>query len=164
MASFEFLAIIVSVLGLAASITYYAIVVSNANKTQQQQLETRQAQLFMPIFNQFQNHENMAIWLNIVLDWEWEDYDDFRNKFYSDKDVRTKIHSYMAYLEGAGILLERDLVDIKMVNELIGSIVVIFWEKMESVILGTRQRLDMPTYCSGVESLYRKIKTLRENR
>ena len=49
MASFEFLAIIVSVLGLAASITYYAIILNNANKTQQQQLETRQTQLFMSI-------------------------------------------------------------------------------------------------------------------
>jgi hypothetical protein len=47
MASFEFLAIIISVLGLAASITYYATILNNANKTQQQQLETRQAQLYL---------------------------------------------------------------------------------------------------------------------
>jgi hypothetical protein len=44
MASFEFLAVVLSVLGLSASITYYAMVLSNANKT-------RKAQLFMSIYN-----------------------------------------------------------------------------------------------------------------
>jgi len=43
MASFEFIALILTGLGLTASIVYYANVLSNANKTQQLQLETRQA-------------------------------------------------------------------------------------------------------------------------
>ncbi len=43
MASFEVLAIIVSLLGLSASITYYATVLRNQNIT-------RQAQLYMQLF------------------------------------------------------------------------------------------------------------------
>jgi hypothetical protein len=45
MASFEFLAIILTGLGLTASIVYNAINLRNANKTQKQALETRKAQL-----------------------------------------------------------------------------------------------------------------------
>jgi len=43
MTSFEFLAIILTGLGLTASIVYYANVLSNANKT-------RKAQLFLSIY------------------------------------------------------------------------------------------------------------------
>ncbi len=41
MASFEFLAVIVSLLGLSASITYYASILRNANKTRRTQMLMR---------------------------------------------------------------------------------------------------------------------------
>jgi len=47
MASFEFLAIMFTGIGLMVSVLYYTFTLQNANKTQQQQLETRQAQLYM---------------------------------------------------------------------------------------------------------------------
>jgi len=57
MASFDVLAIVVSILGLAASITYYTSVLQNSNKTQKQQLENRQAHLFMNIYNHWNTPE-----------------------------------------------------------------------------------------------------------
>jgi len=46
----EFLAIILTGLGLTASITYYAMVLRNANKT-------RQTQLFMNLFTQLRSKD-----------------------------------------------------------------------------------------------------------
>ena len=47
MVSLEVVAILLSGIGISASLVYYANVLANANKTQQLQLETRQAQLFI---------------------------------------------------------------------------------------------------------------------
>ena len=64
MASLEFLAIILTGLGLTVSILYYTTVLSNANKTRLLQLkaqelavETRQTQMFMQIYNQYTSPE-----------------------------------------------------------------------------------------------------------
>lgn len=67
MASFEFIAIILTGFGLTASILYYSSILRNANKTRELQLkaqelqlkaqehaiETRQAQLFMQILTHY---------------------------------------------------------------------------------------------------------------
>ena len=64
MASFEFLAIILTGLGLIVSILYYSSILNNANKTRELQLktqeqaeETRQTQLFMKIYERFESKE-----------------------------------------------------------------------------------------------------------
>jgi hypothetical protein len=66
MVSFEFLAIILSVLGLSASIIYYASILRNANKTQQLQLETRQAQMFMQLYDRFNQKEHQRTWTETI--------------------------------------------------------------------------------------------------
>ena len=65
MVSFEFLAVILTGLGLTASIVYYASILRNANKTQEIQLETRQAQLYMEFYRDFKKKEFPNSSLNI---------------------------------------------------------------------------------------------------
>ena len=64
MASFDVLAIVVSILGLTASIIYYANILNNANKTrihqlkaQQQAEETRQTQLYMRLWDKWDSED-----------------------------------------------------------------------------------------------------------
>ena len=77
MASFEFLAIIISVLGLAASIVYYANILNNANQTQKMQLETRQAQLFIQICNQTLNNPAFMKGYYVIMDSNWENFNEY---------------------------------------------------------------------------------------
>jgi len=55
MVSFEFIALVFTGLSITASLFYYANVLSNTNKTQKMQLETRQAQLFMQLVNRYRD-------------------------------------------------------------------------------------------------------------
>ena len=64
MASFEFLAVILTGLGLTVSILYYTTVLQNANKTQQSQLETRQAQLYMQVFQELNSEKRWKEYLD----------------------------------------------------------------------------------------------------
>jgi len=67
MASFEFLAIILTGLGLTVSILYYTFTLQNANKTQKLQLETRQTQVFMDLYKTMASKEFMMDLENILL-------------------------------------------------------------------------------------------------
>ncbi len=51
-----------------------------AYKAQEQTLETRQAQLFMQIFQRF-NEPDFFDKYTTFLSWKWKDYDDFMSKY-----------------------------------------------------------------------------------
>ena len=76
MVSLEIVALVLTGLGLPASIVYYANILSNANKTQQLQLETRQAQLFMPIYSTYHSEEYIKAFSEIMK-WKYDSYDDY---------------------------------------------------------------------------------------
>ncbi|MES0325933.1 MAG: hypothetical protein ABUK18_08655 [Candidatus Bathyarchaeia archaeon] len=111
MASFEFLAIILTGLGLTASMFYYARVLENANKT-------RQTQLFMNLYENYHSHEFRMKWHGIMQQ-EWTDYEDWQRKYgQTNEDLATHT-SMLSFFNGIGVLLHRKLIDIEMVDDLI---------------------------------------------
>ena len=113
MASFEFLAIILTGLGLTASIVYYARVIGNQNKTQELQLETRQTQLFMQIYNRWTDplfNENYFD----LMDREWEDFDDWMKRYGDQVKIRASNRAIDQYFESIGVLVYRGLIDIAL--------------------------------------------------
>ncbi len=74
MIDYSTLAIVLTGLGLTASILYYTMVLRNANKTQQLALETRQAQLFMQMYNRwrdtFGNNDFYPVLSRKIENWE----------------------------------------------------------------------------------------------
>ncbi len=81
------LAFVLTGIGLAASIVYYANILNNANKTrelqlkaQEQALETRQAQMFIQIYNQYSSNELKQA-LRILKTLKWNSFEEFANLF-----------------------------------------------------------------------------------
>lgn len=79
---------LVAIFGVLAGFSYYVLTVRAnqknqelALKSQQQQLETRQAQLFMPLYSNVHDREFLKTIIPILLEWEWTDYDDFHSKY-----------------------------------------------------------------------------------
>ena len=85
MVSLEVVALVLTGLGLTASIVYYANVLSNANKTQQLQLETRQAQLYQQMTRDYATKEKLNDYIE-MMNWQWDDYQDFEEKYGSDNN------------------------------------------------------------------------------
>jgi hypothetical protein len=73
MASFEFLAIILTGLSLSASLVYYAFVISNQNKT-------RRLQMIQNIWVWISSEEGY-LRLAELMQMQWIDYDDFNHKY-----------------------------------------------------------------------------------
>ena len=132
-------------------------------KSQQQNLETRQAQLFMPIYSTFYSNEFLKAFYEIMT-WSYDNYDDYVAKYgYTANPDAAILHAKVnMYLEGIGVLVKRELIDPSLVDDLMSSIVVGYWEKYRPYVYDYRVRRDLHQMSEYVEYLYNQIKPIVE--
>jgi hypothetical protein len=142
----EYLPIVLTGVGIMASILYYASVLRNANKTQIMQLETRQTQLFMDLKKQLDAPAFLETYFKVMNTYHWKDYADYMENFGPTKhpDKAAEIYSLVNFFHGIGVLLALDRIDINLVGMHLGSRVVELWNKMESIIFERRRSENMP--------------------
>jgi hypothetical protein len=68
-----------------------------------------------------------------------------------------------AYLEGIGVLVKRGLIEPSLVDDLMSSIVVGYWEKYRPYLLETRVRRNQSMMGEYIEFLYGQIKPIVES-
>jgi hypothetical protein len=123
------------------------------------QKETRQAQLFMQVYNQFTMEKYKHLWE--LMRWEWKDYDDLRDK-YSGIENRQKMSAINSWFEGLGVLVRSDLVPIGLVVSFIGEVILNYWEKYGPYILEVRVRRNSSRIHREMEYLYNTTKAYLE--
>jgi len=134
MVSFEFLAIILTGLGLTASIFYYAFVLKNTNKT-------RQMQMILNIQSNRGKKEGILRYVN-AMNMEWEDYEDFHRKYGMDErpEEFAEIYSYFTQFDDFGVMLKRGLVDLEFMYETCYPSIVNLWYKFKPIFEERRRR------------------------
>jgi len=147
MASFDVIAIVLSILGLTASITYYANTLRNQNRT-------REAQLFMQFFNQFSNVNRD--WFKIRA-WEWENYDDFLEKYYNNPENWETFQSVSNFMEGLGAYVKEGLISMRLMALFGSNYLLEFWNKFGHIIKEARVRDSNSRYSSETEYLYNEL-------
>jgi hypothetical protein len=149
--------------GIIVGVAYYIMNIQNNQRNQQLQLETRQAQLFMPIYSTYHNDEYLKAWSEIMK-WKYEDYDDYMAKYSSEANPEAYImyRKVFGYLEGVGVLVRRGLIDPSLVDDLMSGAIVSYWEKFEPFIVERRRRLNWPQVGEQIEYLYNQIKPIAE--
>ena len=83
MVSLEVVAILLSGISISASLFYYSSVLQNANKTQKQQLKTRQAQLFMQFADKFSSKEGLE-YLRVLGKATWVSHEEWLEMIQND--------------------------------------------------------------------------------
>jgi hypothetical protein len=125
-------------------------------RNQQQNLETRQAQLFMGIYQSFYSKELLD--LEPILDkikFETaEDYAELQKK--GGREYKA-FGAFGGYYEGLGVLVRENLVDIRLVSQLMSGNIIWFWERFEHGWRESRRVLNWPRMCVEVEYLYDRI-------
>jgi len=139
-------------------ITYYLMILRNQQKNQEMQLETRQAQLFMQIYNRFievEFRENF----NEVLSREWIDYDDYNKKYgrFTNPSAQAKSSSIALFFEGLGILLQKGFLDVDIVGRLMSSPIRIYWAKYNPIFHDMRARMEEEEVMEYAEFLYNEV-------
>ena len=155
------ISIIFAGLSIAASIVYYASVLRNANKTQQMQLETRQAQLFMQIYRDICTPEWWGA-LGEVLSNDWSDYDVMEERFMEDPRLLSRGQALFAFFEGLGVLVYRKLIDPYLVDDLLSGPIIRYWEATQNYFIERRVRRSHPPIAEWIEYLYNQIKPIVE--
>jgi hypothetical protein len=64
---------------------------------------------------------------------------------------------WVVYLKGIGVLVREDLVDVRLVSQLMSGQINWWWGKYGQGILQCRRDLSWPRYCIDIEYLYDRV-------
>jgi hypothetical protein len=166
MIELSFIRDLVTIFGVIAGFSYYVLTVraSQRNqelvlKAQQQALETRQAQLFMEMYNNWKDIDRSII-ENEVINWEYEDPRDWFEKYGSDPMNRIKLGNSASFYEGLGVLVNRGFLNPVLVDDLISGNIVTYWEETGPLWNAIREQYDYPQVAQWVEFLYNEVKEI----
>jgi len=150
-------------ISLTIGVIYHIMTLNNTRKTQQQALETRQAQLFMQAYNKFIDKEFQQNFMDIVFQHEWDDYDDWWEKYgpATNSEESSKRASVFSYFEGLGVFVEQNLIDIELVSRLGSQNINLCWEKYGPLWEEYTKRTGSPYTYEYMEWLYNELKTKR---
>lgn len=141
-------------ISLTIGVINHKMTLNNTRKNQKMQLETKQAQLLMQIYNNWWIAEQLRLFAK-SMQMEWDDYEDFQSKYSVENFEEGLPFTTMSYFfDGVGVLVNEGLVDIVLVSKLIAGDLKTHWERFEPKIREHRKRRSFPQYFDDVELLY----------
>jgi hypothetical protein len=133
-----------------------------AEKNDQQMLETRQAQLFMQIYNRWTAKDMTTAYglTRFQYTKEWDTPEEAFEKFIYDfnAEVYSNLQILHNFYEGLGVLVKKKLIDIELVEDLFSKRIMWHWIRNKPAFLHARKELDDPTQYDGIEYLYNIMK------
>ena len=166
--SLQTVSYLIAALSFAVTCAYYIMNLNNNKKNQeltlkaqQQNLETRQAQLFMQIYSSFHDKETPKTLGKFLQQDKYKEFD-FFNYNEEQGELYAEFYSLANYFEGIGVLVKRKLVDPSIVVELMSGASMRIWEQYGPNIIKSRQKYNYPQLYEYIEYLYDTIKPLVE--
>jgi hypothetical protein len=150
---------------LTVGVIYYILIMRNNQRTreltlkaQETALETRQAQLFMQLYNRWSDPEFAKIYVAARYKYT-EDILEVAKKIFEpyNQDIHLPFHSLGQFFEGIGMLVRKKLINIDYVDELLSYRIVWWWEKMKTFYERERKLMNNPELYSNTEYLYNEI-------
>ena len=166
---------IVQTLGILVGIVYYITIMRNtqktreltlqsqelARKTQEQALETRQAQLFMNIYNQSLTNPQFDDVVHRIIHLRWKDWDEYQALFdYTNPETRDNhlaMSTLMNFYCGVGVIVRENLVGIRLISQLMSNNVKGFWEQVAPIVEEGREHWYGPNWIKDIEYLYNEL-------
>ncbi len=158
----------VSIVIAAASVVVGVVnsILSNRKADQQRQTEiqTRQAQLFMNVYNRWNTPELQSAYGLARFDIlpQIKDYEDWRQNYSvrgGPQNLQSWLHLQLlvTYFEGLGTLVKKGLIDMDMVDDLFAGRIKWYWESGQILWQGARASLQDPKLYDDAEYLYHEI-------
>jgi hypothetical protein len=145
--------------GVLVGVVYYALDIRHQRSMRQTEIETRQANLFMQLYDHYYNQDTMKYEQEVLFLWKWKDFEDFWQKYGPETNIEafSRWDSLETYFKGVGVLLKRKLIDPDLVKDLMGTSIILHWEKFGSVIREIR-KTHWPHAYESFEYLYNEMK------
>jgi hypothetical protein len=156
MVDYGTLSIVLTGIGIIGAIVYYTLTLRNATKT-------RQAQLFMQIYNRFNTREFVEQMNYLRFKWSIPQLEDW-SEFFTSEEYQEDFNivaSTVYFFEGVGVLVSKGLIDVELVDDLMSGPLTHIWERMLPFNDSARAVLGQPA-AEWYEFLYNKVKPIRE--
>jgi hypothetical protein len=142
--------------GVFAAAVYYILQLRHQSKV-------RQTDLLLKIYSTFGSEEFQKA-LAKTFNLDFKDYDEFVKKYYNtstgfvESPEIISMSMVNVLFEEVGVLLNRKLIDLGLVDDLFGYFVIPLWEKIRSAVEGWRRQFQTPRSLQQFEYLYNEMK------
>jgi len=150
---------------VVAGVIYYALQIRHQSHMIQQQNKIRETDLVMRLYSTYGSEDFGRAWSQ-VRKINYGGYDDFVKKYGapdSEEPIPWALDKVLYFFEEVGVLLSKKLVDIDMIDQLMGGSIMIIGTKTMPIIEEARKRLNAPRIWRNFEYLYDEMKK-REQR
>jgi len=90
--------------GLLVGIIYYLTIMRNQQKSQQQAVETRQAQMFLQMLNRWRDETaGLEVWP--IIHQKISNAEEYLERQENDEDFRRVVSAFIGFYEGLGVFL-----------------------------------------------------------
>jgi hypothetical protein len=144
---------LVTIFGVITGLTYYIFTVRNAKKA-------RETQVFLSIYSQIREKDFYLNWQDIILKWEWKNYEDWMEKYgpTSNPEAWSTLASVGTMFNMLGYLQKVKQIDPIFAYENLRNMTYIFWERYGPMYREFRIRSNMPRAFLYIEYLYDEMK------
>lgn len=156
---------------VAAGYYVYNMRISRKNqelalKSQEQTLETRQAQLFMGIFQTYASKELQTDLEEMIHQWRWKDYEDYMVKYGPFQNVTEngKHAAVFKLFDGIGTLVRHGLINPELAYDLTPGSTIAAWEKFLPIVTTWRTTYSAPQIYRDFEFLYGEMVKIRDTK
>jgi len=152
-----------TLISVPIGVFYHIMTLRNTRKNQELQLETRQANLFSQYHLHYQSKDFNRDISEILYNWAWKDYEDFRTKYGSGSGNMDAFSMWMRifqYYDGLGVLISKGLLNKTLLADMMSELLILFWEKNEEVVKSAREYYNQPLAIRWTEYLYNEIKEI----
>ena len=144
----------VAAAGVLVGVVYYILDVRN-------QAMIRKTELITRLYSHLYGSEDLQRARKKVNSITYEDYDDFVKKYgapNSEEPIPLAISTVLYVFEEAGVLLSKKLVDVDLIDQLMGEMILRTWTNLMPLIKEARKRLNRPRVWTNFEYLYNETK------
>ena len=152
------ISVVIAAVSIVIATSYNALTLRNNNRT-------RQAQLYVQIFDKLRTEEFIGTWIEVMYHQDFKDFEEWMNKYGPIKNpgTATKLFSVGILYQTIGMLAREKLIDPSLVFQENPWVALETWEKIESVVKGFREISD-PNFWDSFEFVANQIKKHREQK
>jgi len=135
---------VIAAIGVLVGVVYYIL-------DMRHQTRMRDTDFIMKLYSQFNSLEFQKMWSE-VLRRDAKDLDDYHKKY-----GMAEFGAVGLFFEGIGILLERKLIDMELVDDMFSTAIKWSWEKMRDMVFEFRKVRNRPEILEWFEYLYNEM-------
>ena len=145
MVDIETVSILVASAGVLAGLIYYILEIRHQSKL-------RQMDLLMRLFSTFNSNEFQEEYIKF-LGLDIADYDE-----YAKTNGLKGLFKIFPFFEALGVMLNRKMVSLDLVEQMYRQSIQIMWEKSKPVLESLRKKYNQPKWGEWFEYLYDEVK------